>query len=338
MSEIIDWLNQNRRSLRLARKTRSAIISRYYRFTLPELWHACTDRERLARWFGRVEGPMRVGGELTIEAGLPHPITCRLRACEEEKRLLITWCYAGDPVDPPDEVEVRFSAEGDGATLEIEHRSGVLYPWVNGVGSGWESWIWGLERVLQGEQDVRHGSPEEWSQAIEERWHLHEPAAELLGQGQRRTLRLQRKLPFPSDKVWSVLLSSMGRWYPGRVEGELAAGNPLRFVYEDGTTLSGSVVAFEPPNLLVLREENDEVSVRLDAQPGATLLTFEHSFEYSDSAPTAPSQHAVGWDGCLEELVHALDGSPSSAPLTAEERKTRTRAYEAYFAQRNEEP
>ncbi len=331
MSEIIDWLDQNRRALRIAGKTRSAVISRDYRFTVPELWQACTERSRLARWFGKVDGRLEAGREFTVDAGLPHPITCRLLECEEQTRLLLTWSYAGDPLDPPDEVEVRFRANGDGATLELEHRSGVLYPWVNEVGSGWESWIWGLERALRGEPDVCHGAPEEWSKAIEERWRLHEPAAELLEQGQRRTLRFQRKLPFAIEKVWSELFSSMGRWYPGRIEGELTPGNPLRFIYEDGTTLNGSVVALEAPHVLVLQEESEEVSVRLAAQRGATLLTFEHSFD----APGAPSRHSVGWDGCLDELQHAFDGTPTPS-LTPEERAKRTQAYDAYFSQRNE--
>jgi uncharacterized protein YndB with AHSA1/START domain len=332
MSEIIDWLDQNRRALRIAGKTRSAVITRNYSFTVPELWDACTERSRLARWFGKVEGQLEAGGEFTVDVGLPHLITCRLLECEEPRRLLLTWSYAGDPVDPPDEVEVRFRPNGDGATLELEHRSGVLYPWVNDVGSGWESWIWGLERALSGEPDVCHGAPEAWGNVIQERWRLHEPAAELLEQGQRRTLRFQRKLPFAIEKVWSVMVSSIGRWYPGRIEGELTPGNPLRFVYEDGTTLNGSVVAFEPPNVLVLREENEEVSARLTSRQSATLLTFEHSFE----APGAPSQHSVGWDVCLDELAHAFDGTPT-IPLTTEERATRRQAYEAYFAQRNYE-
>jgi uncharacterized protein YndB with AHSA1/START domain len=327
MSDITDWLENNRRELRAQTKTRSAVITRHYRYSLSQLWSACTERERLARWFAHVEGSLVVGADLRIDAGLPHSITSKLLACEPEQRLLLTWSYDGDPLDPPDEVEVRFAKEGNGSRLTIEHRSGVLYPWAMGVGSGWESWIWGLDATLAGNLEQLRGAPDDVTARIDARWRaLPEPAAELIAQGTRRTLRMQRKFPQPPDEVWAVLLSSLSRWYPGRIEGELVAGAKLRFSYEDGTSLQGEVVALRAPHLLMLREANDELSVELAHSHSGTLLTFKHSFD----APGAPASFATGWDGCLNELWLALTNAPPAERSEAQ-RMALSAAYARYF-------
>jgi len=343
MSDVIEWLDKNRRAIRATRgkAARSAVITRIYKsFTVDELWSACTERERLQRWFGDVTGELSVGSALRIDAGMPHPITSRVIACERPARIVITWSYAGDPLDPPDEVEARISAvppsEGGGAQLEIEHRSGVLYPWASGVGSGWESWIWGLERALNvsawPSTDRVRGAPDDVNAQIDARWRtLLEPAAQLTttDDGKQSSLRFERKLSKPIEEVWRRV-ADFSCWYPARVEldgdGTLRTGAALRTIYEDGTALSGKIVRVTAPHLLSLVEENDALTIELRSEGMGTLLSFTHTFD----APGAPASFATGWDGCLGAMLHT--GDAPFVPFDEAQRVALRAAYADMFA------
>src|SRR5260370_27269819 len=62
-----------------------------YQTDIHDLWSALTDPDRLARWYGRVEGDLRLGGEfrLYIESD-GWDGTGRVDACEAPRRLLVT--------------------------------------------------------------------------------------------------------------------------------------------------------------------------------------------------------------------------------------------------------
>src|SRR3954469_8218534 len=58
---------------------------------IDDLWSAVTDPERLARWWGRVEGDLRPGGAVRLfveSAGLQS--TGRIEDCEPPRRLRVT--------------------------------------------------------------------------------------------------------------------------------------------------------------------------------------------------------------------------------------------------------
>ena len=94
---------------------RSVVLRRSYDAPVEDVWDACSDPDRLKRWFGPVSGDLRLGGRFQIEGNAGGEI---LR-CEPPRLLAVSWVY-GD--NPPDEVELRLTSEADGTTVvELEH-------------------------------------------------------------------------------------------------------------------------------------------------------------------------------------------------------------------------
>jgi uncharacterized protein YndB with AHSA1/START domain len=130
-----------------AGEARSAIMARRYDAPVEDVWSACTDPERLARWFVPVSGDLRQGGSFSLSFGVYGEV---LR-CQPPRLLTLSWAYEDMPVD---EVELRLAADGDGATLvEVEHATvtttvefdGRLVDAFGNMGSGWEPLLAALE-------------------------------------------------------------------------------------------------------------------------------------------------------------------------------------------------
>lgn len=131
MTDMSDWLTRNHREIGRRDGARSMILRRGYDAAVEDVWTACTEPDRLSRWFLKVGGDLRLGGTFALD-GNAHGEILR---CEPPRLLAITWKY-GD--FPDSQVELRLSpAPGDRTTLELEH---YLLPddGVVGVGTGWE--------------------------------------------------------------------------------------------------------------------------------------------------------------------------------------------------------
>ncbi|MFC7546874.1 SRPBCC family protein [Plantactinospora sp. GCM10030261] len=133
---------------------RSVLLRRIYDAPIADVWSACTDPERLARWLGSVEGDLRVGGAFQIKDNAGGEI---LR-CEEPRLVKVTWLL-GEGM--PTEVEVRLAPDGgDRTVLELEHASPaqVVDELVRaygpggtiGIGCGWDLALLGLDLLLRG--------------------------------------------------------------------------------------------------------------------------------------------------------------------------------------------
>jgi uncharacterized protein YndB with AHSA1/START domain len=133
---------------------RSVLLRRTYPATIDDVWDACTDPGRLARWLGQVDGDLRLGGRFQIKDNAGGEIV----RCEEPRLLQVTWSFGGG-VDT--EVEVRLTPDGDGGTvLELEHSSpaGFIDEMVRtygpggtiGIGGGWDLTVLGLDLFLRG--------------------------------------------------------------------------------------------------------------------------------------------------------------------------------------------
>jgi uncharacterized protein YndB with AHSA1/START domain len=88
---------------------------------IDDLWSALTDPQRLACWYGDVEGNLRLGGEYRFRLRASGSEgTGRVEACESPQRLLLTIKDA----DAPDEgvIEVTMAADGDQTILVWEER------------------------------------------------------------------------------------------------------------------------------------------------------------------------------------------------------------------------
>ncbi len=55
-----------------------------------DVWGALTDPDRLAHWYGEVEGELSQGGEFRVRITLAGERTGRVEACEPRQRLLLT--------------------------------------------------------------------------------------------------------------------------------------------------------------------------------------------------------------------------------------------------------
>jgi len=133
---------------------RTAILRRTYDAPIEDVWSACTEPERLNRWFLPVSGDLRPGGRFDLAGNAGGAIL----ECEAPHALHLTWVYGDRPVD---EVWLRLSpAPADGTALELEHATvsteveweGRMLDVIPGVGSGWELPLaWALTKYLRGE-------------------------------------------------------------------------------------------------------------------------------------------------------------------------------------------
>ncbi len=57
---------------------------------IDDLWGALTDPDRLAHWYGEVEGELSQGGEFRVRIALSGERTGQVEACEPPQRLLLT--------------------------------------------------------------------------------------------------------------------------------------------------------------------------------------------------------------------------------------------------------
>ena len=83
------------------------------------MWSALTDPSRLARWYGEVEGDLRLGGEFRVRVfASGWEGTGRVEACEPPRRLVVTGKEPGQPGG--DVSEVTLAADGDQTILVLD--------------------------------------------------------------------------------------------------------------------------------------------------------------------------------------------------------------------------
>jgi uncharacterized protein YndB with AHSA1/START domain len=106
-----------------------------YATDIDDLWSALTDPERLARWYGKVEGDLTVGGEFTaIVAASGWKGRGRVEVCDPPRKLEVTmWEEDGD--EGVVVAELTTEGDGEGTTLAIERRGIALdLTWAHGAG------------------------------------------------------------------------------------------------------------------------------------------------------------------------------------------------------------
>jgi uncharacterized protein YndB with AHSA1/START domain len=135
-----------------AGQARTVTISLTYDATLDDVWDACTNPERIPRWFLPVSGDLRVHGRYQIEGNAGGTI----ERCDPPKGFAATWEYGGDV----SWIEVRLSADPKGGTrFELEHTASVDdQKWAEfgpgAVGVGWDLGLVGLAAHLSSGQTV----------------------------------------------------------------------------------------------------------------------------------------------------------------------------------------
>jgi uncharacterized protein YndB with AHSA1/START domain len=126
--------------------TGSVTLARTYSTSVDDMWDACTNPERIARWFLPISGDLRLGGSYALEGNAHGTI----EACDPPNGFRVSWEY-GDTVS---HVELRLSAAGaDRTRFELVHTGLDGERWdefgPGAVGLGWDGALLGLGLHLE---------------------------------------------------------------------------------------------------------------------------------------------------------------------------------------------
>ena len=138
---------------------------------IDNMWSALTDPGRLARWYGRVEGDLRPGGEFRLHVeSADLDATGRVEACDPPQRLLVTnretdeSYRRGKGVPPYDEaIEATLIGDGDQTILVIEVR-GMPLDKIAFYGTGWQIHAEDLAVYLAGRE--RSDTEARWAELV----------------------------------------------------------------------------------------------------------------------------------------------------------------------------
>ncbi|MET7671123.1 SRPBCC family protein [Micromonospora luteifusca] len=151
-----------------AGEARVSTLSQTYQATLDDLWDACTNAERIPRWFLPITGDLRLHGRYQLQGNAGGTI----ESCDPPHRFTATWEYGGEV----SWIEVRLTpVDAERTRFELDHIAHVDQDrWAQfgpgAVGVGWDLGLLGLASHLAG--DGSGVSPEqsaEWSASDEGR-------------------------------------------------------------------------------------------------------------------------------------------------------------------------
>lgn len=142
------------------RQAHEVTLRRTYDASIDEVWSACTEADRIARWMLPVTGDLRLGGHYQLEGNAGGEIL----ECEPPERFKITWIFGDPGPDPFSEVEVRLVSTTAGQTTLTLTHTAVVDPAFWGtfgpgsIGVGYDLTLVGLAAHLAG---IDKGDPEE---------------------------------------------------------------------------------------------------------------------------------------------------------------------------------
>lgn len=149
-----------------AGEARVLTISQSYDTTIEDLWDACTNAERIPRWFLPISGDLRVGGRYQFEGNAGG----KIERCDPPNGFAATWEYGGQV----SWIEVRLIAESAERTrFELEHTAHVDERWgeygPGAVGIGWDSGLLGLANHLATGESMDPQEAMAWAASAEGR-------------------------------------------------------------------------------------------------------------------------------------------------------------------------
>jgi uncharacterized protein YndB with AHSA1/START domain len=129
-----------------AGQARVVTVTQTYDADVDDVWDACTNAERIPRWFLPISGDLRAGGRYQLEGNASGTID----SCDPPHGFTATWEFGGEV----SWIEVRLSARHDAGTeLRLEHIAPVDDTrWAEfgpgAVGVGWDMALAGLNAHL----------------------------------------------------------------------------------------------------------------------------------------------------------------------------------------------
>jgi uncharacterized protein YndB with AHSA1/START domain len=145
-------------------ETRTVTLTQTYASDIDDVWDACTNAERIPRWFLPVTGELRLGGRYQLEGNAGGTI----EECEPPDRFRATWEFG----EGMSWIEVRLTATGADATrLELAHTAPVDEHWdqfgPGAVGIGWDLGLIGMSLHLASGAPVDASEVNEWTRSAD---------------------------------------------------------------------------------------------------------------------------------------------------------------------------
>jgi uncharacterized protein YndB with AHSA1/START domain len=136
----------------------------------------------------------------------------------------------------------------------------------------------------------------------------------LTTEGDRPSIRLERRLTDPPNVVWRALTEpeKLARWFPCQIQvegGTWRVGAALTFPFPPEViemTLTGEVLELNAPHLLVYTWGPETLRFELLDDDGGTRLLLTDVLD-----PASAARNAAGWDDCLDLLA---GGAPPDRP------------------------
>jgi uncharacterized protein YndB with AHSA1/START domain len=320
--DVAAWLRGSERSLAVRDGRVAAVLQRRYSAPVERVWRAFTERGELARWFGDVRGELRAGGTLRAHVGAAHPVTARVLRCEPPERLGVSWWYEGSHPDAVDEVDVVLKPDGAGTSLELMHRSSAPGDFWNGVGPGWEEWLYRLSAALSDAP-----LPEDLS-ALQaralEHWQRLPPPSQTPTVS-TVTARVRRRYRASPERVFDAWLdpAQVEAWMGAaarregmgelvHVELEARVGGRFRFVYRRaGSELvqSGRYLEVRRPRRLVFSwdialPDVERIEIEITPTADGCELLLEHVMDPAWRGDVSPATAA--WASVMASIADAL--------------------------------
>ncbi|AMU21275.1 Activator of Hsp90 ATPase homolog 1-like protein [Mycobacteroides abscessus subsp. bolletii] len=160
MIDVQHQLNSVRRSVGTktfqARQARVVTVSQTYDTAADDLWEACTNAERIARWFLPITGDLRAGGRYSLQGNASGTVL----SCDPPRSFMASW----EAMGAVSWIEVTITPEPEDpegrATFTLEHISDISDDdehWLQfgpgAVGVGWDSGLLGLAGYLAAPND-----------------------------------------------------------------------------------------------------------------------------------------------------------------------------------------
>jgi uncharacterized protein YndB with AHSA1/START domain len=169
MIDVIHEINAIRRQVGTrvleAGEARTVTVARTYDAAVEDVWDACTNRERIPRWFLPISGDLREGGRFQLQGNASGTI----ERCNAPHSFSATWEFGGEVTW----IELRLTSEATGRTrLELEHTAHVDDSrWTQfgpgAVGVGWDLTLLGLAGHLGSAARIDPSEAEAWSASPE---------------------------------------------------------------------------------------------------------------------------------------------------------------------------
>lgn len=151
-----------------AGEARVVTVSQTYDADVEDVWDACTNADRIPRWFLPVTGELKEGGRYELEGNASGTID----TCDPPHGFTATWEFGGEV----SWIEVRLTEVGGGRTeLQLDHVAHVDDTrWTQfgpgAVGVGWDLALTGLASHLgSGGAAVDRDEAEAWAMSDEGR-------------------------------------------------------------------------------------------------------------------------------------------------------------------------